>query len=785
MAIAMGSNCNKVTGFITQSKKTFTTTEVKWSIVVDKKHHCNVALNKELYNKLLQSTKNNTDEFETLTYLGRKYNVFPRGLGIEFEGETIRDVVFPDSKHLHHLVSFFEDVADIVSAICIKDNIRGCSRRALDCFFDSLVSHMSKEHCPNNKTFLNDVYRYTVVLNKEYEGIFTRTLFVVNAMCNFYDYLAMCVSIMSDVNACKDPFLKRLIKMGDIVHIAAKTHKYEVFKENPYSVDAINFEVRDRFAAVYNVGLELKVVENARHQLHEKMMNGHTCYYLKTIVDLVKQNSIHDDIAGLSKEQVLDIVSNSDYFDIVTQFDKKVMLYMKNVHHMETYIVSKLADYIEQAIQVEERGCDSSLDKDVIDCYITEYEQNECLEFSATQKQAIHCAFKGKGIMLLTGGPGTGKSSLVKCVCYICDQLKGAKKLRYTFCAPTGKAANRLGDKGKTIHRALEATCAGSTFTFKKNERNLVTDDIFIVDEVSMIDLFLMYSILCACSSHQTTLILVGDPNQLPSVSYGNVLRDLCSTDIVPHIHLSKVYRQDPNSTILNVARSIVKGVVPKSEYLSSSDVCFIESSDPEEIKQHVWDIYLKHSELRANTKEIGIQTISATKKGQVATIEMNKYLHSKLYDCPLEDFMFRSDEKLICTSNVYAKDPSGEILLEHSLFNGENGMFSRFLDNQNMYVKKQTGVSVLVDKKTMDLGHCITVHKSQGSEYDVVIVILHKCHGRLLNREIFYTAVTRAKSRLYILGDRESLKRCVETPSMQRISYLANRLEAEFDGDD
>ena len=180
------------------------------------------------------------------------------------------------------------------------------------------------------------------------------------------------------------------------------------------------------------------------------------------------------------------------------------------------------------------------------------------------------------------------------------------------------------------------------------------------------------------------------------------------------------------------------------------------------------------------------IQVLLPTKRGAVGTFEINKFLHSKLYDCDMDDFHYRPNEKMICTSNTYVKDQSGEIMIECSAMNGESGMFVSWKGKDrlilNIITNGKTGKRVEVEKNNIEMGHGITVHKSQGSEFDVIIIVVNRSHGMMLNREVFYTGCTRAKKKLHILGDMDSIKKCVETPSMQRVSLLDKRICDEFE---
>ena len=747
---------------IISSRKSQTTTDYLWHVKLNNDpNEYVICINRDMYTKLLFSCKMDDKQHDILTSLSKKFNIFPAGLNIKLHP-------FKD----HHIVTSGE----------IPTDVRGFSL-----FIDSILDFICIKHDKNiiikiieklNKKAKNNIVCFNSLKTalSKYDDIFV--IFAV--LTKFYNYICMAMTIMTDVDICQDKELKQYVKCSDIVHIATNYDNYSEFVVNPYTVNKISFNICDRFAVFYKVPLIVKLIENVANQIRTKMLQGHTCYDVHKIIYLLKENTIHTEIKELTKEYIYDVIETHDKFSLCDKY-----IYMRYVYEMETRIVKKFSDYIEQTNNKELKY---KISKECVEDFIKEYEdKHPPTRYDSVQRLSIIQTFMVAGILLITGGPGTGKSEVIKCICYIIDQLN----MSCILCAPTGKAAMRLGEKGMTIHRALQTqVTTGSNYMFKKNGSNLIKDNFMIIDETSMLDLALTYATCEACSSYQTRLILIGDAHQLPSVSFGNILRDLIKTGIVPHIQFKKVYRQTEGCTILKVAKSIVQGTVPSAQDLNSLDVNHFDSMNTDRIRNKMWEIIdsTLNSSPQKLDKDIAltrIQVLLPTKRGPVGTFEINKFLHSKIYDCDLDDYHYRPNEKMICTSNTYVKDQGGEIIIECSAMNGESGMFMGWKGKDKLILNITTGKTsktVEVEKSNIEMGHGITIHKSQGSEFDIIIIVVHKSHGMMLNREVFYTGCTRAKKKLYILGDMESIQKCVETPSMQRVSFLNKRICDEFE---
>jgi exodeoxyribonuclease V alpha subunit len=469
---------------------------------------------------------------------------------------------------------------------------------------------------------------------------------------------------------------------------------------------------------------------------------------------------------------------------------KDKWVFLKYAWDHENYIFERCIDFL----QIDQ--CDSSINTndEEMNEFINQFQNETLTTLNEKQRNAVMMTLHRQGLSILTGLPGTGKSLVIKCIDYIVPKLHKTIKL----VAPTGKASNRLGYNASTIHRALEAITDEETgqFKFSKNQNNLIDADVLIIDEFSMVDLVMFKSLLLACSS-TTTILLVGDMYQLPSIGYGDILNNLISSGKIPFISLTKVYRQQKGSAISLLSKHIVKGIIPALDVLhDGKETFYYKSQNSYKTFEKVQMLYQKY----------GNQCIIMTpmRKGQTGSNAINTFIHNKLiisnpinYENPgyLYDRYFLPRERLLVIKNTYSKDDEGNVNPENSVFNGDTGFF----DNSGMdkdgdewvAVDINTGGkdgdqagfkrAVTLERSSIELGHACTIHKMQGGEHPVVILVMSQTHSRMLNRKLFYTAVTRAKEKLYIVGDDEAIIKGVMTESLPRYSLLSSRLQ-EFE---
>ncbi|MCL4294948.1 MAG: AAA family ATPase [Anaerolineae bacterium] len=390
------------------------------------------------------------------------------------------------------------------------------------------------------------------------------------------------------------------------------------------------------------------------------------------------------------------------------------------------------------------------------------------------QRRAVQTALTSK-ISILTGGPGTGKTSTVQAVLRLL-QGKGKNAL---LAAPTGRAAKRLtestGHEARTIHRLLEVS-PGEGFKFQRNQDNPLEGDLLIVDECSMVDLILMNNVLKAIhpASH---LLLVGDADQLPSVGAGNVLRDIIASGVVPVTRLDVIFRQAAGSSIITNAHRINKGEMPLFPP-EKRDFYFFGKEEPEEASELVVDIVARRVPEKFGIPMADVQVLSPMHRGAAGARMLNEKLQARLnplrYDQPeyrSGSRLFRKGDRVLQLRNNYDKD----------VFNGDIGRIERIdLEEGEIQVGFE-GRMVTYDLSDLDeltLAYAMSVHKSQGSEYPVVVLPLLTQHYMLLQRNLLYTAITRAKKMVVIVGTRKAIAMAVKNDKIAaRWTALAERL--------
>jgi exodeoxyribonuclease V alpha subunit len=408
-----------------------------------------------------------------------------------------------------------------------------------------------------------------------------------------------------------------------------------------------------------------------------------------------------------------------------------------------------------------------------------------------SQREALRRALTSR-VLVLTGGPGVGKTTLINALLRILT----TKKVQCILCAPTGRAAKRLsettGMEASTIHRLLEATPAG----FARNESKPIECDLLIVDECSMVDLPLMNYLLRALPAN-AALLLVGDVDQLASVGPGTVLRDFIESSTIPVVRLTEIFRQAANSEIVTSAHRINQGLMPVlpvgepadgvkppgSE--GDSDFYFIEREAPEQIAQTLLQVVKTRIPTRFKLHPIrDIQVLSPMNRGSLGVRELNTLLQSELNparpDQPaVEKFgaQFRIGDKVIQTENNYDKE----------VFNGDIGQISRIEPNDREVAVRYDDREVLYDFNELDeitLAYAISIHKSQGSEFSAVVIPLATQHYMLLQRNLVYTGITRGKKLVVLIGQSKALQMAVRNcRSEQRFSGLLDRLRSVVEG--
>ncbi len=393
------------------------------------------------------------------------------------------------------------------------------------------------------------------------------------------------------------------------------------------------------------------------------------------------------------------------------------------------------------------------------------------------QRAAVQTAYNEK-VAILTGGPGTGKSTSIRALI----MLLRTRKVDVALAAPTGRAAKRLtettGMQAKTLHRLLEY--APHDNSYQRNEDNPLPYQFLIVDEFSMVDILLFYHLLKALP-RESHLLLVGDADQLPSVGPGNVLRDLLQSAALPTVRLTELFRQAQQSKIIVNAHRINSGLMPFTKIEQTSDFFFIAEEDPVKAQQLILDLVQRRLPAKYHFDPIAdIQVLSPMYKGAVGVKMLNERLQAQLNPHGLAqvewgDRILRVGDKVMQTKNDYDK----------GVFNGDVG-FIRRIDKENATVRveflEEAGpLSVSYEFNELDdlvLAYAVTVHKSQGSEYAAVILPLFREHRMLLQRNLLYTAITRAKRFCVLVGQPQALEIAVHNNRVAlRNTALTERL--------
>jgi exodeoxyribonuclease V alpha subunit len=415
-------------------------------------------------------------------------------------------------------------------------------------------------------------------------------------------------------------------------------------------------------------------------------------------------------------------------------------------------------------------------------CTITDFdaaekwvEQQLKIELAPAQKEAFRASLQSK-LMVITGGPGVGKTTLVKAIIRVLT----AKKLKVVLCAPTGRAAKRLSEVtglgASTIHRMLAYDPGQAKFRF--NQSNPLSGDVFIIDETSMIDVSLACQLLRAIPK-RAAVVLVGDVDQLPSVGPGCVLRDVIDSGVVPVNRLNQVFRQAAESAIVTNAHRINEGempVFPLPGEKTDSDCYFIEAEEPEAACQKIVKLVQESLPLKFRFNPVrDIQVLTPMQKGDLGARNLNQVLQQALN--PKGAFVerygwtFRVGDRVMQMENDYDKD----------VFNGDIGFVEEVDETEREISIRYDERVVIYDFQELDevsLSYAITIHKSQGSEYPCVVIPVHTQHYIMLQRNLIYTALTRGRRMVVLVGTRKALALAVkQVEASRRVTTLKDRL--------
>lgn len=567
---------------------------------------------------------------------------------------------------------------------------------------------------------------------------------------------------------------------------------YYIIKQNPYKlsedVRGIGFKTADEIAR--KVGIEkdseFRIKSAVEYILYLNAEKGNT--YMK-VMDLFNETKF-----------LLDIEIENDYFETLLSnmvIDRSIKIEHSTDVYLNYYYKVE-AEVAKRLLSINASVADLNYEKSTAEDFEKFFKEKNIL-LDEMQFLFIKKSIEN-GVSILTGGPGTGKTTTINGII----QFFGAKNLKISLAAPTGRAAKRMseatGYEAKTIHRLLEVNGvvndkdASSHGEFLRNEENPLETDVVIVDEMSMVDISLFNSLLKAIPLN-CRLVMVGDIDQLPSVGPGNVLHDIIASERFSTVKLEKIFRQAMESDIVKNAHKVNNGEKIKLDN-KSSDFFFIEESDAMHITARIWRLLSQKLPKYVDAKTSDIQVITPMKKGNLGTYKLNedlqralnpKAINKKEYELP-NGKILREHDKVMQNKNDYKLDwiikGMYDIPIEtgKGVFNGDIGEVIEIdklnkkvevLYDENRYVKYD-----FTDLDEIELAYAITIHKSQGSEYPAVVIPILDVPRLLSNRNLLYTAITRAKKCVVIVGSEKALNYMIQNKNeVRRQTGLCEKL--------
>lgn len=564
-----------------------------------------------------------------------------------------------------------------------------------------------------------------------------------------------------------------------------------IISENPYrltdDIYGIGFKLADKIA--YSLGVEksspFRSASGIKYALFEYAASGHSYVPYNLLLDSVC-NLLETNIEIIENEMKNMAFQGKIHIEIIK--NDKVVYYLP-YHTAEVNVCKNLINLQNADFNIPE--------SDIIN-YLCIIENESYIELTDMQKQAVIQSVSN-GVTVITGGPGTGKTTIIHSIIRIFEMMH--KKI--FLCAPTGRAAKKITEstnrEAKTIHRLLEYAYGedDSNLCFNKNEDSPLDCEVLIVDEMSMVDILLMNNLLKAIKTG-TRLILVGDVDQLPSVGAGNVLRDIIKSNTIKTIKLDTIFRQSLGSMIVQNAHMINNGKTPIFNK-KNTDFFFMRQNNNKEVLDVIVDLYNNRLPSKYNLEPVKeIQVLSPMKKGEVGVIELNNKLQASINppsklkkEKAFGKYTFRVGDKVMQTKNNYQAVWSmtcedGKVLTGEGIYNGDIG-YIIFIDEieQEVFVQFDDQKEVAYPYNQLDeliLAYATTVHKSQGSEFPVIIMPIVWGPNMLLTRNLLYTAITRAKQLVVLVGFEKYIQIMIDNIKIDnRYSALDYRLSSIY----
>ena len=553
-----------------------------------------------------------------------------------------------------------------------------------------------------------------------------------------------------------------------------KNRSIAVVTENPYrlamDIFGIGFVIADSIADKlgFSRSSPLRIEAGIIYVLHQLSDEGHVFYPYEYLVKKsretldVDRDTVTQALGNLAMDKRIVLEDLNENIDEFKENNKSV--YLAKFHLCETSIATRLKILSTTPKSIRTVNAENAL----------EWVQGQLdIRLAENQVKAVRCALENK-IMVITGGPGTGKTTIINAILKIFAGLK----VKTCLAAPTGRAAKRMsettGHEARTIHRLLEYSFAKGGF--QKNEEKPLDCDLLILDEASMIDTILMHHLIKAVPIF-ATVILVGDVNQLPSVGAGNVLNDIIASGAISVVELNEIFRQARESRIIVNAHKINSGILPTFEDdVPGNDFYFIHQEDPEKVLEIILELTKERIPKRFGLDPVDdIQVLTPMHKGLVGAGNLNAELQKSLN--PFQEEItrgnrnFRINDKVMQIRNNYDKE----------VFNGDIGRITRIQPDEDEITVMFDGREVPYAFYELDelvLAYAVSVHKSQGSEYPAVVVPVLTQHYMLLQRNLIYTAVTRGRDLVVMIGTRKALAIGVNNDkTKKRFSNLRYRM--------